>query len=221
MEVHQSEQENTVETFRWLRSASIVISLVMVAGGSVNNGFTQFFFAIPFLLYYVIQGSKYGLRARACLSVALLIVSVPLFIDASKSRLFYPHIGAELSVLPGAIVTGYPEGPSIGPQSLIEIGSTGLHNFSSVELMTTLKLKVVGVKISHPDFAKSIDLVVMNDDGTQYIFYSGYLYDGIKNGWVLSDDILLNDKLQRTWTICLGSLMLWPLAILIPVTLIS
>lgn len=75
---------------------NIVISIVGILFGALNNGFTKFYFALPFLILFIVQ-IKYVNKAFASI-LLVIVVAFGVYIgwDLPHSKLLYPVLNEDV-----------------------------------------------------------------------------------------------------------------------------
>lgn len=141
------------------RKTLIVISILICAGGAFNDGWSEWFFAVPFLhlLYKTLRVSTWK-KVLLCGTIFVAMVTVSNL--KYESSLVFPVIGQQVKLLEDIPVISYPGTPTyydIYPES-------GIHSDESVSGIVS-KNTVFFVKridISNADFGTSARFVLVN-----------------------------------------------------------
>lgn len=90
----------------------ICVSIIGMLYGAINNGFTKFFFAIPFAVLFIHQIRNVNRKVASMLFVAVVVICGYLAWDLPHSRLLYPVLGEEISFNGGVWATKLNDHPS-------------------------------------------------------------------------------------------------------------
>lgn len=191
-----------------------LIGILFILGGAVNNGFSRFFMAIPFMILVSLI-SKIWLKNDKLFyfSISLIILSIATNLTQTKNHFLYPILSDGYIEI---LKDGYHIEFSDGSGSFItEEEKNNEHQILPENIIYTRlskgdKFKVTGIKITHPEFGTNINLT------TNIGRFSTYDYQPINAEQSLN--IKINKEIQTEWSSKLGLLMLWPL---FPVMLLS
>lgn len=202
----------------------LIVCAIFILGGAVNNGFSWFVMAIPFVVVYVKLLKGFNQPQKACLIALLLLFCSPIFIDKSHSTLFYPCLGSKVTLAKG---WGYVQ--FVGSKHYSLIKPDALRDYANVKVgeMLLKPLKVFSspvemtmseMGVSFADFGTTLEPVFMDKTGNSYSINSYSFNNEIRRGSIKTDDLSDTEELQSYWTERLGLLMTWPVW---PVILLS
>jgi len=226
----------------WINISLLALSILFMAGGAVNNGFTWFLLAIPFVILFFIQLRYFSKIQVAGILIVVIVILIPLGWNHPENRLLYPYLGAVAEFQQG---WGYEQFSDSKYFSLVSPESVPFSRkfAASQPEFFTLKLvmldgpvvmTMVRVGASHPDFSTVLRPIFKDSKGDLFSVNSDRLLEGIENGTVISDDLQnvkslptggLNQGefkiLQSRWSWLLGNLMYGPLFPFIIISLVT
>jgi len=182
-----------------------LIGIIFVLSGAVNNGFSRFFMAIPFMILICLVG-KFGIKRNKLFyfSIFMVIFSIIVNLTQTKNPLIYPVLSnGYIEILEDGYHIEYSDGSGM----FISEEERNDRNFiySEDTIFTDLKkgekYKVIGIKVAHPEFGTNVKLV------TEVGQFSEYDYKSFEG----SQKINVNKNVQSSWSKKLSFLMLWPL----------
>ncbi|CAV18409.1 Conserved hypothetical protein; putative exported protein [Vibrio atlanticus] len=198
----------------------LIICVLFIASGAVNQGFSGFFMSLPFMitLIYTLKGCSFKVKVSSIVVVAILIT--PLVWKHEENKIIYPWIGDEFvadcgwkAVKYEQSYTGYnyetliPKGAKVDEQYVI----------SQRLISCDASWKLIRVFVHHPDLGTLYYPVfsITNVEATM----SGYeLNDAFEAKTLNHSQINYSYELQSEWTNNLSSLMMWPT---IPILLLN
>ncbi len=215
----------------WVNILLLSISIVFMAGGAVNNGFSGFFFAIPFMILFLFQLRHFTLIQVMGILCLVLVLLIPLRWNQPENKLLYPYLG---SVVEFQKEWGYEHYEDSHYTSLVppKYAATSfddegrLLDIPTATRDTPTTMRMVRMEVSTADFGMQLKPIFEDSQGQRFSVYSRELFEGIDEGNVVSNDlkkvnrkpVLLggftenSDPLQSRWSQYLGNLMYWPMA---------
>ena len=197
---------------------TIIVSIIFIAGGSINRGFSGFFWAIPFVVIFYKKLKHYTKYQQIILVAILLFVCVPLGWNKTNNTMLYPYIGSQAVFVAGWGYVQYSDSKYyslLSPERAknFEIGKYD-QDFYSKPLATidsALTMKMVEMDYSFADFGHQLIPVFVDSDGNKYKIYSRNFIEEIERGTIRSDDLEGVENFQSQWTEFLQNLMYWPM----------
>lgn len=162
----------------FVRVGIVIVSLVFLAGAALNDGWTEWFWGIPFLflIYKLSPGGK-RFRIFVVLILAVLVVGVSGW--KFKSPLVYPVIGQEVTIvdpIPVMIFSSYQEDLPSYNATLIGINSGECISCSGSRYISSGKFIVREMVVSNPDFGLQYDFILENAEDrfkvTDYLLWT-------------------------------------------------
>lgn len=204
----------------------LIISIVFISGGAVNNGFSWFVPAIPFAVIFVLQLRYFSKKQTIWIVISMIVVCMPLAWNHSKNNILYPYLNTEVRFNSG---WGYHQFYDSKYYSLVSpenISSSRKHEVlqpkfysqTLVLLEDSIPMHMSKMSVSHADFGTSLIPVFEDANENLFSIYAVNLIDGIQKGTIESNDLQAVENLQSLLTRCLGNLMYWPL---IPIIILS
>ena len=208
--------------FEWFKTTPghwllIGVSILFILGGSVNNGWTGFFWAIPFCVLLIFQLLK--ISRLIAVIVTAVVAAVSIFVwEHPENKLIYPFLGSEVSFLPGWVDMQFSDSAdrSLSPpedakfQLKHEKVQPEFYARPSRVIENIVPMKLVSVKVTHADLGTQLLPIMEDIDGNRYSLADDELLEGIKNGTANSSDLQNIKSLQSSWSVWLGNLMFWP-----------
>ncbi len=191
----------------------LLLSGLFVLSGAVNQGFSLFIFAVPFLIWFVFLSLLFSHAVRI-MSFCFLILCYCSYNAASEgtNKIFYPYVGSTITLsgewlsVKNAII--YPKiGEDISGR-----------NLSHVDFNNGTKCIIDAVEVTHPDFTEvRVAMVSCNNkvyevrESTINEYYGKGIYmEGVSNKGGETEVLL-----QSEWSLRLSDIMAWPLIFLI------
>jgi hypothetical protein len=202
-----------------LRWVIIVISMIFIAGGAVNNGSTWFLMAIPFAVVFAFAIRPFSQTQKHLLVACLIALCLPLAWKHSENKLLYPYLGSRVEFLPG---WGYEKYGSEEYFSLVDPESVSFRmeypkqyedkNWSDLKLVSSESshMRMVVMEVSHADLGIHLQPVFEDERGMRYTLGAHELSKELKLGTVKSEDLKDTTRLQSEWSFWLGRLMWYP-----------
>lgn len=195
----------------------ICVCLLFAAGGAVNQGFSAFVFALPFirLLYSALPGRAIHRMAMAAGTTAIMVA---ISLTAETNRIIYPHIGETFQASCGwDVITD-----KYAPQSIKAIVHQGKYVDADFildrhPLPCSTSWTLRRVTLSHPDFGTTYD-PVFAVEGQEFVMHDSDLTAALEAGDISRPGLSSAEQLQSTWTARLGMLMMWPM---LPIMLLA
>ncbi|WNC67256.1 hypothetical protein RI845_12080 [Thalassotalea nanhaiensis] len=185
------------------------ICFIFILSGAANNGFTSFFFALPFVVLFCIRLLSYKKETRNAILIVTALVCIPL-LPKEMNTLYYPNIGAEIQIDAAWGYAKYHDSEylSLWKREFIESDSRA---DIKGRFTAPLTLRMTKVSASHPSMGVSLWPVFVDSNGVEYTISESSLLSSLKDGSIQSHDFSGVNNLQSRWTFFLGLLMSWPL----------
>lgn len=199
-----------------LRITGLIVCALFIWGGSINRGWSGFFWAIPFVVGLVILVWPWPVMYKIAV---ILTVAIPcgLFAwDKSHNSLLYPPLNNPVTFDSQWGVTNHGDANSLISPDMTHIytdenihGVINKHRFSA--LVSPLTLTLVSVNVSNADFGENRIAVFVDETGNQYEVFEDTLLRGVEQGTVQSKALEGIKSLQSSWSKYLDMLMFWPM----------
>lgn len=190
------------------------VSVVFVLSGAVNNGFSLYFMAIPFMLYMLwVSKFKFQKNILLYVSIFFIIFSIIISHTQTKNPVLYPILSdGYVEILEDGYHDEYSDGSGgfLSYEEKDRDGCVGCGEIEYLKLKKGEKYKVIGVEISHPEFGTEVNLI------TKIGQFGEYDYGSSKS--LSNKSIYINKPVQSNWAKYLGILMAWPA---IPMSMLS
>jgi len=195
----------------WLQALLLTLCGLFILSGALNRGFSEYFFAIPFLLYFILLSSTSGILTKVLSSTFLLFCIGAYQASASgKNTLIYPYVGKEVKIESEWIAI---ESESREYLALLwpskENTSITVPNSSILKISQQESCRIIKVVVGHPDLSESRKAILKC--GTRSVVISEKtINDHLGQEITLEEKGLQSVILQRPWVIALTALMAWP-----------
>ena len=205
---------NWIKAFKLVtfKKPLLVLSILMILAGAVNNGFTWFLLAIPYLILFLYLIKKFFKKQAIRLITAVSLAVILLGYDHSHNVLLYPYLGSEIQLTDG---WGYQRFESSEVHYLKDftgrLDETSPSYISKQDLFQQpLKLTLSEIHATHPDMVLSLEPIFTTQTGDKLQISESELFKSIKEGRILSKDLDGVTNLQSRWTYWLSALLMWP-----------
>ena len=213
--------ELTPACVKWAKLVLLIICCFFILSGAVNNGFSRWAPAIPFLFLAIWSARDLSQKTKALIAGVMMLLCWIIW-PSEDNSLIYPHVGEPVYLQGNFVSIKYsmePHNYIYSPDQTLpaeHVESRTFFGEGPDEISQQLVLS--GVKTSHPDFSLKLHAVLTDNKGNDYLLREEKLKDGIKDGIiVISGQSSLNhfDSLQTRWSYWLGMGMAWPVPIIL------
>lgn len=136
--------------------------LIFTLGGAFNEGFSRFFFAIPFYIAFFIIIKKFQAKSIfKKIAIATIAFSLSWNLTLTQNPLMYPILsGGTIEVLDDGYIQTYSD-KSAGFQKTTkeEISCIGCGEVTYHQVLKGEVILVEGIKLNHPDFGLRRSLI--------------------------------------------------------------
>ena len=141
---------------KWAKLFLLIICCLFILSGAVNNGFSRWVPAIPFLFLAIWSARDFSQKSRVVIAGVMMLLSWIIW-PAEDNSLIYPYVGEPVYLKGNFISVRYSEEPYNYIYNL-----DNSHTLESVESQTRFgggpdevpqQLVLSGIKTSHPDFS--------------------------------------------------------------------
>ena len=206
-----------------LRLIGFIVCALFILGGSINRGWSGFFWVIPFVLGLLVIIWPWSMTYKA---LAVLSVAIPCSVlawDKSSNSLLYPYLSEQATFQVTWGLTSHGDVSDLISPDLIHIYTSEtrhgvMYQQQFTALTEPLTLTLQQVDVSNADFGEQRIAIFSDDAGHLYVVYEDSLLRGVAQGTVVSNALNGVTSLQSAWTRYLDLLMMWPM---LPVILFS
>ncbi|MBX7158642.1 MAG: hypothetical protein K1X66_09690, partial [Verrucomicrobiae bacterium] len=175
---------NKIKSYALVKKWSLlIISILFIASGAINNGMNWFLPALPFFVIFTFQLRKLTEKEAFVVRWFVLIICIIFGWNHPKNKLLYPCVGAEIIIL-------QEFGQPISMKIVKVIGNPNL--FTPFDGFTAV--------FENGDVRGICDR--MGEDE---------LFENLAKGKIISSDLQGVKTLQSKWSEYLGNLMYWPM----------
>ena len=177
--------------FLFLYSICFLFSL----GAALNEGFTKFFWGIPFYLAFFIIGKRFQVKWTYYLQViTITALSITCSLTLTRNPLLYPILSeGTLTVLEDGFIKKYSDqSAAFTLTDVDDIDCSGCGQTVYYPVKKDQRIKVLGIKLNYPDFSLDRNFI------TEY----GHLSER-------SDSLIPSHKVSGP-LLTLGNLMYYP-----------
>jgi len=191
----------------------LILAILMILAGAVNNGFTWFILAIPYLIVFLYLIKKFYKKQALKIIAAVSFAAIPLSYDHPHNVLLYPYIGAEIQLANGL---GYIKYESSDTRYLKDFNGQlekepSRYIAEQALFSHPLKLTLSRVHADHPDMGLMIYPVFTSQTGESFQIEEGDLFRLIDKGRIVSQDLTGVSNIQSRWSYWLSSFLVWPI----------
>lgn len=192
------------------------ICFIFILGGAANIGLTSFFMSLPFWILFYWRLCNYKKQTKIIVLLVTILTCSPL-IPKEDNPLFFPDIGEKIQIDSNWVFKKYSDSKYLSLWKYDPLDNDS-YATSTVQINKTIRLEMIKVSVSHPELGTSLWPVFIDKNGVEYTISESSLIEGVKDGSIISHDLIGTTNLQSRWTFYLGLLMGWPL---IPIILLS
>lgn len=179
------------------------ISLIFIASGAFNDGFTRFYLALRFaFIAALITLKRFKKRSLFCVAITLTILGIYINLGLEKNVSVYPILaGGMVTVNKDGFLKVYDDGSSgYSETDQQDVSCSNCEVVKYIKITKGQTYPVTGISISHLDFSTKIDL------DTPIGQFAGKDY-------FVENNIVLNKSVKNPFFTYLGNLMYFPVVI--------
>ncbi|EJL6398274.1 hypothetical protein NMR73_001221 [Vibrio navarrensis] len=191
-----------------------------IVAGAVNQGFSGFTFALPFVAVFLYLLKHFSLKARVIALCGIVLMVLPFTWQHEENTIIYPWSGDEFiascgweAITYGKEFTGYQYATLVFEGG--EVDEKHLLSRRPISCEATWALKRVLVR--HPDLSTQY-YPVFSIDGFEATMSGRELNTAFQAGRLTHAHIARSYELQSEWTQDLSQLMMWPS---VPISLLT
>ena len=190
----------------------LAISVIFIAAGAVNQGFSSFFLSLPFVIIFIYALKGVLIKTKIVSIIIAAIIIMPLAWKHENNKIIYPWIGNEFIASGGWEAIQYEESyTGYSYETLVYKGADINEKYviSKRSVPCDVAWELTRVFVHHPDL-NTLYYPVFSIAGYESTI-SGYeLNNAFKSQFLKHRQISSSNELQSKWTNNLSLLMLWP-----------